>query len=191
MTVLDVIKLVLTNISREDLFATTIFDSNSEAEPTSEQDELVKDLISCLNDTIQSVVYVYHPLKKMEKISVSEEQFNFADLSEKLIDIIRLKSESGVAEKFITFPSFFKCKKGEYTITYTYAPEPTNTLADTLVVPEGKVNERVLATGCTSRFYLKRGMYQDANVWDVSFQRLLLVGQRPKHIPTMKARGWY
>jgi len=31
---------------------------------------------------------------------------------------------------------------------------------------------------------------EDANVWDISFQRLLLVGQRPKHMPTLAFRGW-
>jgi len=191
MTVSDVLKLVLKNISREDVLSTTTFDSSSEIAPTTEQSKLISDLIACLNDTVQSIVYIYHPLKKVENITVTDEQFNYSDLSETLIDIMKIKDASGVSERFTTFPSFFKCKNGKYTITYSYVPDMLTSLTDVLIIPEGKVNERILATGCTSRFYLKRGMYQDANVWDVSFQRLLLVGQRPKHIPEMSPRGWY
>jgi len=191
MTVSDVLKLVLKNISREDVLKTNLFDSGSAVEPTTEQSELAEDLTTCLNDTIQSIVYVYLPLKKVENITVSDEVFDYANLSETLIDVFKLKDENGVQQKFTTFPSFFKCANGNYTITYSYAPDVVTELADDLVIPEGKVNERVLATGCTSRFYLKRGMYQDANVWDVSFQRFMLIGKRPKHIPEMSSRGWY
>lgn len=191
MTVSDVLKLVLKNISREDVLSTSLFNSESETLPATEQSGLTEDLITCLNDTIQSIVYVYHPLKKIENITVENECFNYSDLAETLIDILKLKDENGVSQKFTAFPTFFKCRSGKYTVTYSYVPDIVTALADSLVVPEGKVNERVLATGCTSRFYLKRGMYQDANVWDVSFQRLMLIGQRSKHIPEMSPRGWY
>lgn len=191
MIVSDVLNLVLKNLSREDVFNTTLFDNQSLNEPTDEQKLVFNDLIACLNDVIQSVVYVYHPLKKLENIEVSNEQFDYSKLSETLIDVIKLKDVNGVCAKFTTFPTFFKCKNGKYTITYTYAPKMIEKNSDVIIVPEGKVSDRILATGTTSRFYLKRGMYQDANVWDISFQRLLLVGQRPKHTPKMDARRWF
>lgn len=191
MIVSDVLKITLKNISREDILETKIFDESSTQEATSEQQKVVDDLVCALNDTIQSIVYVYFPLKKLENITVTNGQFDYSSLTKPLIDVFKLKNKDGVSQKFTTFPTFFTCPSGSYTITYSYAPTMVNALTDAITVPEGKVNERMLAVGTTSRFYLKRGMYQDSNVWDVSFQRLLLVGQRPKHMPKMDARGWY
>ncbi len=185
----DVLELALKKISREDILNTTLF---GKAETVSdEQQSVVDDLVVALGDTISSIAFLYHPLKKVENITVQNGQFDFSELSRTLIEVIRLKRENGTTEKFTTFPSFFTAPNGNYTITYTYAPSTVIGLEDVVEVPNGKVDARAISTGCVSRFYLKRGMYQDANVWDVAFQRLMLVGQRSKALPSMPKRGWY
>lgn len=189
MTVSDVLELALKKLSREDILNTTLFGKTDT--PSEEQQGVIDDLIVALGDTLSSIVFLYHPLKKVESITVENGQFNFTELSRTVIDIIRLKRENGTSEKFATFPSFFTAPNGKYTITYTYAPSTVTGLEDIIEVPQGKVDDRAIAIGCVSRFYLKRGMYQDANVWDVTFQRLMLVGQRPKTLPVMPKRGWY
>lgn len=190
MTVSEVLSLTLQNLSREDVLETDLFDENGQ-EATDEQEELVSDLIKCLNDTIQSIVYVYHPLKTKEEISVLNKTFLFNNLSKTIIDVLKLKNKNLVNCPFQIFPTYLECENGNYTITYTYQPEEVSGLDDEIDIPQGKVTSRILATGCTSRFFLKRGMYQDANVWDVSFQRLMLVGKHPKNVPEIAPRGWF
>lgn len=187
----DVLNLVLKNISREDILKTKLFDENSEALPSDEQNTVVEDLLTCLNDAVQSLVYIYFPLKKLENITVDNNQFEYQKLQETLIEVLKIRDANGVNQKFTTFPTFFTCPSGKYTITYSYAPKHISKLSDSVVVPREKVTDRVLATSTTSKFYLKRGMYQDSNAWDLAFQRMMLVGQRPKHIPKMDSRGWY
>ncbi len=189
MIVSDVLNKVLKNISREDVLKTSLFTENGST-PTDEQQELVAELIDCLNDTIESVVYVYHPLKMKETIQVFDNQLNFLQFSKTLIDVVSIKDKNGIAVPFVVFPNYIECQSGTFDVVYTYLPDVVLTLSDEIEFPQGKITARILATGVTSKFFLKRGMFQDANVWDVSFQRLLLVEQRPKHMPNLASRGW-
>ena len=191
MTVKEVLTLVLKNLSREDILSTSAFNTSSQTELNEEQKDTIENLINCLNDTIFSIAYIYLPFKTTEKIKVTNETFDYNQLDKILIDIIKIKDENGVNIKFTTFPTFFRCKNGNHTITYTYSPQQVSTLSDTLPIEEGKISTRTLAVGTTSKFYLRRGMYQDANAWDLSFQRLMLIAQRPKHMPKISSRGWF
>ena len=189
MTVSDVLKKVLKNINREDVLKTSLF-SETNTQASEEQQELVQDLIDCFNDTLESVAYVYHPLKTKETIVVENGKLNFSLLSKTLIDIVSLKDQNGIDVSFVMFPSYAECLSGKMEVAYTYLPDAKVNLSDEIDFPKGKVTARIFATGVTSKFFLKRGMFQDENVWDISFQRLLLVGQRPKHMPTLAFRGW-
>lgn len=191
MKVLDVISLALKHISREDILSTTLIDSNSITQPTDEQTSVYNDLLSCLNETVQSIAYMYFPLKHIENIKVVNKSFNYSSLSKTLIEVVRLKNDLGHLTKFVSFPTYFSCPDGNYTITYTYSPDYLQSNNQDIEVQQGKVDERILSFGTVSKFYLKRGMYQDANVWDNSFQRLMIVGQRPKHMPQIPSRGWF
>lgn len=189
MTVENVLKFSLKDLKREDLLSTTYFNQQGVV-PTAEQTEVVNDLIDSLNDVILGVAYIYYPLKTFEIINVTNEQFEYKDLSKTLIDVIRLKDSLGVSHNFTTFPSFIKCKNGRYTLTYTYQPSLVQNLSDEIDLSENKITEKLLSIGCTANFYLKRGMYEDSNYWQSYFEKMILLAKNPKYVVDLPCRGW-
>ncbi|MBR1925632.1 MAG: hypothetical protein IJ837_02130 [Clostridia bacterium] len=189
MIVLDVLKFCLNDIKRDDILTTNLFSENGD-EPTDEQKEVVNDLKFCLNDAIQSIAYVYHPLKAYENIVVEDGTFSYNNLNKTLIDVIRIKDSSGISHHFSTYPTYFKCENGTYTLTYTYQPNLCENLSDTIDLSEDKITERVLSAGCTSQFYLKRGMFKESNMWETYFERLISAAKYPKSVLDMPLRRW-
>jgi len=189
MIVLDVLKICLNDIKRDDILTTNLFLENG-SQPTDEQNEVVNDLIFCLNDAIQTIAYVYHPLKTYENIVVQNGTFLYSNLTKTLIDVIRIKDNNGISHHFSTYPTYFKCENGTYTLTYTYQPQLCEALDDEIDLSEDKITERVLACGSTSQFYLKRGMFKESNMWETYFERLLSAMKYPKSILDMPMRRW-
>lgn len=185
----DVLVYSLRDLKREDIIPTSLITLNGTT-PTSEQQEVVSDLMSSLNDTIMSISYIYLPLKTSENITVENGKFLYQNLSKTLIDVLRLKDIYGINHKFSTFPTYLKCESGRYEIIYTYQPELITQISQDIDLSKNKLSERVIATGCTANFYLKRGMYEDSNCWEKIFERQIMLGKNPKYIPELSYRRW-
>lgn len=189
MTVLEVIKLVAQYIGDPDLLDTTTL--GGEVEPTSQQTNKINMLISCINDTAQSLAIMYFPLKKEEIVSSSNGCYQFSQFTKPLLDILKIvDNRLKFNVEFAMFPDHFEAKAGDLLVNYTYLPSETTTLSSKIEVVENKVTARMLAIGVTSRYYLMVGMYQDANNWNEMFERAILIAQRRKDNIVLKKRRW-
>lgn len=188
MIVKDVLKIVSAELDFTDLLNTIELGGSNVV--TEEQYAQFKYLINCVNDVNHLISFMYLPLKTTENIIVSGNVFNFSQLSKILIELISVKNENGIKQNFQTFPTFFKCKNGKYTITYTYSPDYVSSLDDALDV-SSKIDAYVFASGVVARYYLQKGLYADASAWDTKFTQGMLVAQRRKDGVKMPSRGWF
>lgn len=81
-------------------------------------------------------------------------------------------------------------KPGSLRVTYSYLPSEVSGVNDDIEVVENKVTARMVALGVLSRYFLIVGMYQDANNWEQTFARAVLVAQRRKDNVVLKKRRW-
>ena len=187
MTVLDVLKITCRNLGLEEFLSLTEFGGNEVA--TDEQALQIEQLIACINDVNQSIAYMYLPLKTIENITINNKKFEYSKFAKTLIEILWIKNASGLKQKHTCFPTFLSCENGSYTVNYTYAPSFVNNVNDVLDV-HFKIDARTMAYGVTSRYYLLKGLFSEANAWDIRFQQSLLVASRRNSNIRMYDRGW-
>lgn len=187
MIVLDVIKLALKNLGLDELLELQQFGGQNEAD--SEQLLQIQKLTDCLNDVIQSIAFMYLPLRTFENITVTNKKFSFSNFSKTPIELLFLKNEAGLKQKFYTYPTFFTCENGNYTASYTYVPSGVSNLSDSIEINQ-KLDARTVAYGVVARFFLLKGLFSEANAWDAKFQQALLVASRKKSEIKMCGRWW-
>lgn len=187
MIVLDVIKLVCKNLGFDDLLATTTL--GGQTAPTAENTKQIGCLVDCLNDVNQSIAFMYLPLRTFENITVQNGKFMYSNFSKTPIELLSIKNEMGIKQKFYTYPTFFTCENGSYTANYTYVPAYVSALSDTIEV-NNKIDARTICYGVIARFFLLKGLFAEANAWDTKFQQALLVASRKSGSVKMCGRWW-
>lgn len=187
MIVLDVVKLVCKNLGFDELLATTTL--GGQTVPTEENAKQISTLIDCLNDVNQSIAFMYLPLRTYENITVQNGKFLYSNFSKTPIELLSIKNEMGIKQKFYTYPTFFTCDDGVYTANYTYVPEYVSALTDSVEI-NTKVDARTVCYGVIARFFLLKGLFAEASAWDAKFQQALLVASRKNRSVKMCGRWW-
>ena len=187
MIVLDVIKFVCKNLGLDELLSVQELGGTETAD--ADQLKQIESFIDCVNDVNQSIAFMYLPLKTYENITISNKKFAYSDFSKTLIELLSLKNEAGLKQKFYTYPTFITCENGSYTASYTYVPNYVSNLSDTIEINQ-KVDARTLAYGVVAKFYLLKALFSEANAWDARFQQALLVASRKKGEVKMCGRWW-
>ena len=188
MIVKDIVKLVCKHLNLNDLLQITELGGTSTS--TEDQQAQINQIISCINDVNHLIAFMYIPLKTTENITISNNKFNFSDLSKNLIELISVKNNNGIKQKYNTFPTFLECSNGNYIITYTYAPALIEELTDTIDVSY-KIDDYAFANGVVARYFLYKGLFSDASAWDTKFAQSMLVAQRKKSGVKMPPRRWF
>ena len=189
MTVQDVLKLTVQYIGDEDLLKTTSLGGTQT--PTEQQNSKLNMLLTCANDTIQSLALMYFPLKFEEDIYSQNGIFEFSSLQKPVLDILSLTdSHLKTDVKYSQYPTYFETKSGYLHIIYTYSPANLCDFLDKIEVVENKVTQRLVALGIVSRYYMLVGMYSDASSWNETFERAILVAKRRKDNVVLKKRRW-
>lgn len=187
MIVLDVIKIACKNLGLDDLLSTQTLGGNTVA--TAEETKQINGLIDCLNDVNQTIAFMYMPLKTYENITVVNGKYLYSSFSKTPIELLCLKNQFGVKQKFYTYPTFFTCDDGIYTATYTYVPPYVTALTDSVEI-NNKIDARTVSYGIAARFFLQKGLFSEANAWDARFQQALLVASRKTSGAKMCGRWW-
>ena len=188
MTVKDVLKLAVVYIGDSELANTTILGGTET--PTTQQTEKLNLLLTCVNDTVQSLAMMYFPLKHEQKVTSSTGTYNFSQLDKTLLDIMKVTDEHNLEVDFAFFPTYFQSRKGTLNIVYSYIPDYVNDFSDSIEVVENKVSLRMMVLGVVSRYYMFIGMYTDAESWNSMFEQAVLVASRNKNNVVMKKRSW-
>ncbi len=185
----DIMEVALKNIKRDDILKTSLFELEG-SEATDEQKEVFNDMLSSVNDTLMAICYLYLPQKAKENIVVENKTFLYSNLSKTLIDVLKLKDKHGVFHKFSTYPTYIKCDNGEFEITYSYQPDILENLTDEVLIVDKNISVNLLASGAVANFYLKRGLFEDSNMWESDFKKQIVLCKKTKQIFEMKVKEW-
>lgn len=188
MTAKDVLNLAVVYIGEPDLANTTTLGGS--ITPTDQQVEKLNLLLTCVNDTVQSLALMYFPLKYEQKITSETGVYSFSGLEKSIIDIVKITDEHNLNVDYASFPTYFEAKKGTLNIVYTYMPNFVEDCVTDLEIVENKVSVRLMALGVVSRYYMFLGMYSDANSWNSMFEQAALISARNKNNIVMKKRSW-
>ena len=185
----EILELSLKSIKREDVLKTSLFIQNG-TNPTDEQQEVFDDLFFSVNDALMSISYIYLPQKMKEEVMVQNGQISYQTLSKTLIDVVRIKDKYGVLQKFLTYPTYVKCPNGLMEITYTFQPSVVTNLTDDLEFENKNISSQMIMFSVVANFYLKRGLFDESEVWEKMFKEQVLECKRKKYVPEMKKRLW-
>ncbi|MBQ7977221.1 MAG: hypothetical protein IJ301_01290 [Clostridia bacterium] len=188
MTVAEVLKLAVLYMGEPDLEKTTTLGGTET--PSEQQTEKLNRLLTCVNDTVQTLALMYFPLKKEESVENPSGQVNFSNLTRKVCDIVKIIDKHGFDADFTSFPTYFETIKGKLRVIYNFIPEYVYNFTDSIEIAMDKVNLRLVALGVVSRYFLISGMYTDAQAWENMFERAILVAQGTRKSKTIKKRRW-
>ncbi len=188
MKPLDVVKLVSLYIGQRDLLSTTTLGGNTA--PTPDQAQTLDELLSCVNDVVETLAVMYFPLKQEETLVSNNGIVNFSSFSKTVCEIESVKDQNGFNVDYEVFPTYLKTLSGSLNYIYNYIPNKVSSYSANLDVQLDKVSLRLMALGVVSRFYLIKGMFNESKAWNDVFLRTVLALQTPKRNQVIKKRRW-
>lgn len=177
----DVIATAAGLAGREDL---------AQAAAEARESEEIDVLVRCFNLVENEVALDHIPLKKRETVSAEDGKIAYAKLSEAPIDILSVRSTSGMDIPFELLPDAIGIGGGakEAEIVYAFAPRKKE-LGGTSDY-SGKVSERLLAMGAAAEFLLAQGRYEEAAAFEKRFRDAVRAANIVRHKLAVRARRW-
>lgn len=182
MRVKDILKISCTFLDKDDL-ADKIITGETLLE---DEEKMVEELIDCLNLVNEEISTEVLPIVKVEKIRTENFKIPFSAFSFAPVSILAVKDCNGRTVRHKVFADYVVALGGEVEVWYSVRPE--------LLSADSNVNstlpERVFAYGVAREFYIKKGFYNDAEVWDGRFKNSLEMLSNKKSSFQMAGRRW-
>ena len=160
MKIKDIIMRCLRYAGREDINAKL----TSGEELDGEQAEAVETLLYCVNAVEDELARCYFPLVTSESMKNSEGVYLYSLFMRKPVRIISVKS-NGKDVKYTAEASKLLTDATDIKVKYEYSPDKKE-LDGVSELDGKKVNEKMLAAGAASEFFLINGEMQQAEFWD-------------------------
>lgn len=146
-------------------------------------------LLRAINLVNSEVASEYFPLLKEETVESTDGIIEYIAFSERVLDVVTVKSQDGCCVRYKLFPSYLKTKEGgSYTVTYQYLPPKLE--FSSLLPYDVKISPRLIALGVSSEYCLLSGMYEEGVMFDKKYREALRMALLTKGERTVKARGW-
>ncbi len=146
-------------------------------------------LLRASNLVNSEIASEYFPLLHEEIIESKDGIIEYSSLSERLLDVISVRTQEGTSVRYKLFPSYLKTKEGGiYTVTYQYMPAK---LEFSSALPyDVKISPRLFALGVSSEYCLLNGMYDEGVMFDKKYREALRMALLTKGERTVRARRW-
>ncbi len=182
MKVKEVVMLAAYNLGREDLAR----EASIVTHPTGE----LQSLLRCYNLVENEIALDYLPLKREDKVQISEGKGYYTALSCPPVELLSVKTAGGEKVNFTVYSAYFTVDRdeGELTVEYCYTPAEKGWQEESAL--GGKISARLLALGVTSEFCLSRGQFSEAAIWQKRYQEALRAASFRRARRRMRSRRW-
>lgn len=175
MTIKEVIVSALRKIGREDL-ADSIEDGG---EPAGEGGEVVQTLLYCVNATEDELARYYFPLRFCEKLTSSDNKFDFSSFTHTPVRIERVET-GGRSVKFELYAGGFCAAAREVEVTYLYTPAKKT--IDERSEFGDMADGNVCSLGAAAEYCLINGETALAEVWETRYREAIDRAQRARNL---------
>ncbi len=190
MTIKDIVELASVYLQLEDVLSTSNFSSslNANTNPQVTADELttrtVNLLIRCTSLVLSEIATDFIKLKKEENVKCENNTVNYNQLSENVLDILKVKTLGEMPLKFKKRPEGIEINyDGEVMIEYAYLPASYQALSDEIAGFD-LIPARIIAYGVASEYSFISGMNSEASMWDERFKNAMLsLSKKSGYIP--------
>lgn len=182
MRVIDILKLSLKFLDKEDL-ATKLADGETLDES---EEGLVVELENSFNLIHQEISSLAVPIVKVEKLKTENFKIPFTQFSFSPTAILAVKDGYGRGVKYKVFADYLVALAGDVEVWYSVCPEVLSSQDEfSSILPE-----RVFAYGIAREFFIKKGLYSDAQVWEERFKSSLELLSPKKSSVRIAGRRW-
>ena len=152
---------------------------------TDDEKEEARELLDCLNLVQDELACEYTPLLAEQKVYFQDYKFLISSLERDLVKVLKVKDKLGRSVKFKVLPNQLIAFIKDGTIVYSYHPQKL----DYATALEINVPARIIAYGVAREYFLKQGLSDDADLWEMRFKDSLKI-LVSKHHAKIKERGW-
>lgn len=145
----------------------------------------IKELLDCLNLVQDELACEYAPLVAQQKVYFQDNKFELSALDRDVVKVLKVKDKFGGTTKFKVLPTQIIAFVKDATIIYAYHPQKLEQ-GSTLEI---NLPARVIAYGTAREYFLKQGLSDDADLWEMRFKDSLKVLLSKNHA-FIKERGW-
>lgn len=149
-----------------------------------EQDKL-KVFLRILN-LVQSEVADYAPLRKKETLLVSEGKLAKNLFATPYKKILAVTDEYGTKIAYKEFEDYIQVNTKSVNVEYCVAPQKCDFTTEVKSI----IPERILAYGMTREYFLKEGLFEDAEIWENRFKDGLKIFLLRKSNASLPKRRW-
>ena len=158
-----------------------------------EKDDLAGDsyasaLLDAFNDVQAELASEYIPLRKQTELETETGAVPYSLFTDKLLQIVRVTDEWDMPVRYDLYDEYFKTKSGRIKVTYTYMPKAKGT--DEEIDFGLYVTKRLLAYGIAADYCLKKGLYEEAELWDKKYKESIRAAYKKAPCKKLPAREW-
>ena len=148
----------------------------------------VVELLSSFNGVQEELASKYIPLITEEEIETVTGAVPYTVLSKRVSRIVRVTNEWGMSVRFDLYDEYFKTCVGRLKVKYTYLPNEKDTEDE--VEFDLYVTKRLIAYGMAADYCLKKGLYDEAEMWDKKYKTAIRDAYKKAPCKRIPAREW-
>ena len=145
--------------------------------------------LRCYNIVINEIAAEYFPLNTAETFETADGKIYFKDFDKTPSDILKVYGENFEELPYELFTTYTETKAGKVNIKYNYIPEASG-FTDNFIYENTKIQNRIVVFGTAAEYFLVKGMYNEAQIWQNRYKDGLLSSLTPRKLKKMKARIW-
>ena len=157
-------------------------------EDEEEYKEVADDLLRAYNNVENELALNYLPLVEKEEFETEWGELVFNEFSYRVIHILNVYNEQGEKLKFELRPGCVLTKPGKIWVEYTYTPYEKDFYDTT--EHQMFVAAPLFVFGMLAEFYLARGEFEEAAVWDKKYKEAISSSYQMQKGKRMPCRGW-
>lgn len=146
------------------------------------------EMLTLYNLVESEVALNYLPLVIEEEVSSDSGIIGYSALTNPVVSVLSVHDEYDNKISFGVFSEYLKTSPGTLKIRYTYAP--TNKGFSEYAEAESSVDKRLLAYGICGEYCIKKGRYDEAELWEKKYKDALTKAYRTSQNKVIRSRRW-
>lgn len=150
----------------------------------------LKHLMLCLDNVLSEIACDYIPNIKRATVQAKDGIIDTSQLTGTVLEVLRLTDDSGnnIVYRYVVGGLLVQCQ-GQMQLLYSTTFGQVKYL-DSINLPVGKVDCRVLAYGVASEYCLMMGDYDTMTMWDARFRNSLMSLNKKTPVYMPNNRRW-
>ena len=150
--------------------------------------QTAQDLLRAFNVMEKQLALEYLPLVEKEEFETEEGEIYFNEFSYPAVRIINVYNEQGEKQAFTLTAWCIQTKPGRGFVEYAYTPYEKDFYDTTDHYLH--VAQPLLVFGTLAEYYLARGEFQEAAIWDKKYKDAITQSYQMQKGKQMPSRGW-